>query len=223
VAPVIVASGLAVGWVATTGALDVVANNGKQDTTLEVFGFMIEHARQYAVQMFGSFNPRGTLVPVAVEPFFWTALGLLVLWAALRAEWRVRIAMLLIVAATLLVGLVLVAASVHTNGIVWSGRYALPLAVGLPVLAGVTVDGTAEAWRPALAAALVAVALGCQVAGIYSLLRRFSVGTRGAIDILFTHVDWEPPPGVTAVAMAALGLSVLTGAWVLFAPRPGCN
>jgi hypothetical protein len=216
----LVASCVAVAWVATQGALDVVALGNKQFTAIHAFRYVLDHTRRYAVEMFGSFNPRGTLVPAAIEPFFWTALGALVIWALVRSGWRARLAMLLVIVATVLAGPVLTAASIHTDGIIWNGRYALPVLVGLPVLAGVAVDRTAEAKWKAPAAVLVAVALGCQVVGIYWLMRRFAVGTQGAINILFTRVEWEPPLGVPLIAIAALALAVLIGAWVLVvAPR----
>jgi hypothetical protein len=216
----VVASGLAVAWVATQGSLDVVALGNRRYTAFRAFGFVIGHTLRYLMQLFGSFNPRGTHIPIAAEPFFWAALALLVVWAVVRAGWRVRFAMLLVVAATVLAGPVLTAASIHADGIIWNGRYLLAAAVGLPVLAGVAVDGTALARRKAPSAVLVAVALGCQVVGIYALLRRFAVGTRGEMDILFAHVSWQPPLGVTLIAIGALAVTVLTATFVLLlAPR----
>lgn len=236
-----VASAAALTWVVTEHALDLVSLGSRRYSAVDAFGMALGRTRHYLVEMFGGFNPRGTDVPAQLEVLFWAVLAALVACALWRGRWRVRIALLSIAAATVLAGPVLTAASVGHDGVIWHGRYVLPFAVGLPILASAALTarpaavgrhvrlharhrarhriGGATSTRVGTLV-LLSVALACQVVALYFLLRRFAVGTRGPTDILFRHVSWQPPAGVTALVLGSMIVAALLVGWVrVAAPR----
>ena len=115
----------------------------------------------------------------------------------------------------------------HRFGLIWQGRYELPVAVGLPILAAFALQAAVgprcsegrprdDAGPPAVAA----LALGgmccwafAQVASVLGDLRRYAVGS-GPWTAL-AHPVWRPPvpvPVVAAMAVAGAGAVVLLGA-----------
>jgi hypothetical protein len=107
-----------------------------------------------------------------------------------------------------------------TIGFGWQGRYTLPLAVGVPVVAALALSprrGTRQVQaRPLhLGVSLLAVA---QAAIFFDALRRYSVGTGGSID--FFGGRWQPPLG--AAGLTALFVVALVGytMWLAVLCRP---
>jgi hypothetical protein len=95
-------------------------------------------------------------------------------------------------------------------GYFWQGRYLLPLAAGVPILAGVGAGRTATAIpRVTRFAAVIAVALAvAQWLALAQLLRRYSVGTDGTI-WFFTAARWDPPVPALVLLVAAAALLAL--------------
>lgn len=136
------------------------------------------------------------------------------------ARARQNVGLVLTVLATVALPVVLQTPRVAEQGLAWQGRYTLPLAVGIPVLAILSVDrGAADgvARRGAVAGAVV---LG--IGSLYALwwnLRRYVHGIEGELSIL--SGPWQPPAGA-GLWMAVLGLfTVATVALVAVLPdRP---
>ncbi|GAA1475938.1 hypothetical protein GCM10009623_03840 [Nocardioides aestuarii] len=99
------------------------------------------------------------------------ALGFILVAAVIRARGRHRVvlgAMLLLVVA---LPVVLTAATMDTQGVIWQGRYQLAWAVGIPVVAGAVLDHTGflrgERDKPVvLLVVLLAIAHGMSVWGV---------------------------------------------------------
>ncbi|MEU6311836.1 DUF2142 domain-containing protein [Streptomyces sp. NPDC047014] len=98
-------------------------------------------------------------------------------------------------------------------GMVWQGRYLLPFAVGLPLMAvlicATRSPATGFPWRRLAGFAVGGLALA-HAAAFYWTLRRFAVGTDGPW--LAVHAHWAPPGGwvlwTGVYTMAALALVV---------------
>ena len=114
-------------------------------------------------------------------------------------------------------------AGVHKAGFIWQGRYTLPLAVGVPVIAGIGIGSSERARRlearlaPRFGWALVAALALAHILAFAEMLRRYSVGVDGPL-WFFPDARWEPPvPSLVLV----IGYSILIAGtlwWVVLAP-----
>jgi hypothetical protein len=82
----------------------------------------------------------------------------------------------------------------RSSGLFWQGRYTLPLAVGVPILAGAIAARsplrlTLPARIPVIGATVLAF---CHVTDFAQTLRRYTVGYDGAIQF-WNHPQWTPP------------------------------
>jgi hypothetical protein len=113
------------------------------------------------------------------------------------------------------------APTAHEFGFVWSGRYGIALAAGVPILAAAAVGLRGWSARTAKVAAgsvLAVVAFG-QVVAHWANMRRYVVGLDGPV-VYLGHDGWSPPlgaPVLLAVVVAAsaglvwLGYRIATG------------
>jgi hypothetical protein len=91
-----------------------------------------------------AFPFRDQPAPVVVYPLFGIAL-LALWWAAVRrSRGRLRVGILVLTVGVLVMPVVLTAATYDSSGVIWQGRYGLPLAVGLPLLSAFALGR----WRP---------------------------------------------------------------------------
>ena len=90
-------------------------------------------------EMIGMFGWLDTVTPMATTIFWLVAVGALVLLAIIagtrRAAWAIGVTLAL----TYVVPVVIETARASSNNLVWHGRYTLPFAVGIPLLAGYTL------------------------------------------------------------------------------------
>jgi len=121
------------------------------------------------------------------------------------------------------------APKIDTVGIYWQGRYSLPLAVGLPLVAS-TVQArrgsrrSSSRWvRPITVAGILLVGtaiVAAQVAAFLTALHRYQTGLGAAPG---APVRWQPPGGtplVIALLVAGLALALGLFAWMALAPGP---
>lgn len=103
----------------------------------------------------------------------------------------------------------------------WQGRYIWPLAIGLPLLAGIILDDAfpVRSWHSRLAklptmvsGALVITAVAA-VTDLVIVMRRYMVGTHGPI--WFFDGPWQPPvpPLVLVLAAMAAQATLVALAW----------
>ena len=112
----------------------------------------------------------------------------------------------------------------ETNGLVWQGRYGLPLLAGAPILAAVSIlhgNGVNEPERNRIAdLGLAAMGVG-HVVGYYWAMRRWTVGLGGPTNFL-GHERWKPPvPFPTWLLLGGFAASVVVGVWGLRASTGG--
>jgi hypothetical protein len=166
----------------------------------------LTHIEHLGSQMIGRFGWLDTAAP-PLTVWVWVGLGVVVLAVGLaRGRPRARIAVLLALALAVLVPAVVEASSFPRIGYWWQGRYSLPLAVGVPLLA---LAGRRPPRRllQVLAAVLVTgVAVG-EEAAFAQTLARYTVGAGHGLGLGAVH--WQPPlpPLVLVIgfAVAVLG------------------
>jgi len=151
------------------------------------------------------------------------AAGLLVLIGLVgRRHGRLALALGLTVVGLLAAPIVMQIPTAAQTGLIWQGRYGLPVAVGIPVVAAVALAHQDVAVRDVvrrsgrLAVPLLAAG---HVAAFLSASRRFSQGTD--LPLLDLTPEWSSPVGyLTGVALYAVVVAVLAlvGWWAL---RPG--
>ncbi len=163
-----------------------------------------------AIGYFGWFDARAPLLTVVV----WiAATGCLVLCGVSYARWRERAALMLTLAAAVVVPLVLVLAVARQYGYIGLGRYFLPLFVGIPIVASVSMGPAIEALDGArrLAGTLLMVLGAGQVLAFWWALHRYLVGQEGPFAPTATVAGgWAPP-------LPAALLDIIYAALVLLA------
>jgi hypothetical protein len=152
----------------------------------------------------------------------WTAvIGLVLALGLSVSSRRASIALLLVAAATALLPLVSEYREVPIIGPFWQGRYTLPLAVGVPIVAAYLIGASSIGARLARSrlALVVGLALGVgQFLGFAQTLRRFTVGSNGPFQY-WRNAPWAPPFGALPVTLAFIGALVVWLVWML-GPTP---
>jgi hypothetical protein len=176
----------------------------------------IEYAHG-AIALFGWLD-----TPAPPEVFFvWAGLvGALLLAAVCVLRGRRLAFALTLLGAYVVLPPVVQAAYIHGGGLIWQGRYALPLFVCLCVGIAAVLDQSVRTsvgtvWLRRLTL-VTAVALAA--AGFYAFefaLRRYSVGPDGSLKAFLVGTpSWAPPGGVPLWLLLAAALSAV-GAWLL--------
>lgn len=167
---------------------------------------LVGQTGQYVENMIGRFGWVDTPPPLVTELVWWLGTGALLGLAAVLADRLVLRAVALTAAATLVVPIAAQLPSTDSIGMPWQGRYTLPLAVGVLVLAVVGISGRAASgaegvaagrWRSAVVALAVAAPVG-HAAAVAWALRRYVTGLQGSLDLL-GDAAWTPPGGVAGV------------------------
>ena len=155
---------------------------------------------------------------------------------ARRTRRRLTAVILAVVAAVLMIPIVMDMISARTTAFEWQGRYTLPLAVGIPILAAYALGNDERLTRPTtlrLTAGVTAFVLAAEQVHVFVwTMHRYMVGTNGPLD--FLSGPWQPPapPGILIAAFVVgsrdtwrhvvcadrLGRGLRT--W-LIQPRPG--
>ncbi|MCX5014087.1 DUF2142 domain-containing protein [Streptomyces sp. NBC_00555] len=181
----------------------------------------------YIKQMLGYFGWLDTPAPAFMYVVWMAVLGTLVALALVYGRRRDVVAVLGMLAAVVLVPVAAQASEAERIGMVWQGRYLLPFAVGLPLMAVLICATRAPErgfpWRRLVGFSVAGLALA-NGAAFYWTLRRFTVGTKGSW--LATHAHWAPPggwvlwTGVYTAAALAIVVAALVSDRKPAAPQP---
>ncbi|HEX7095108.1 MAG TPA: DUF2142 domain-containing protein [Acidimicrobiales bacterium] len=173
-----------------------------------------------ARQMIGVFGWLDTPAPTMTYVAWWVMIGALVLVALGCGTRREQAVLGSTLALVVVLPVVLETSQAHELGLAWQGRYTLPLAVGIPMLAStVTVRAFDQIDDATRFTRLVAVGfvLGHFLA-YYQLLRRYSVGASGPL-LFFRVSRWDPPvPSVLLLVGYAVAVTVLAWSVVTITP-----
>ena len=168
-------------------------------------------------QLFGVFGWLDTGPPASWTQLWLVGVVVLIVIALVLGTWRQRFVVVMITAAAIVFPLVAEAASAPRIGFVWQGRYTLPLAIGVPVVAAWVIaarPGRTEALLWTRRSLLVAVAVGMATAQFFAhavALTRYVVGLPAAILAYLHGTGWAPPLGrwgLFALAVTACGAYV---------------
>ncbi len=192
-----------------------------------IFGTLPTFARQ----SIGSFGSPDTASPVVAVGIWLLAAGLVTGLAIVTGRrWEALALGLVIISAFVLLPVLADYSHARSNGYIWQGRYQFPLTAGVPILASAILG--ARTVHPAgvvrrfgnPAAILVCGALAAgHLASWYWVLRRYMVGTRGAVNPFTAGANrWHPASSFLLIAplvvLTTVGLMALVG---LLSTEPG--
>lgn len=167
-------------------------------------------------EMVGVFGWLDTPSPEGAFLLWVLAIGALVgLALAVAPRPRLIVAIGMVSAAGLLVPVALELAGARQIGLHYQGRYTLPLAAGVPLLAGIAVGigGTPRHSRR-LVFALGAAVATAQLLAFGQALRRYTVGASGSL-APWSALRWSPPLPVMLLLVGALVGFVGLVTWLL--------
>jgi hypothetical protein len=170
--------------------------------------------------MIGRFGWLDTQAP-APTWFLWTAALAFVFFLALVwVDRRRALALLGLLGAVILVPLLIESTPYQSAGTFWQGRYTLPLAVGVPIVAAFALEST-EAGRRLVNkrfAWTVGFVLGAAHFLAYAQnLRRYTVGYDGPIRF-WSNPDWMPPLPPLLLTAAYTGVLAVFLSFLLIGP-----
>lgn len=157
--------------------------------------------------------------PSLTQALWWAvvALGAYATWRRGSRRWRTWMMVLAFVLVSPVVFEVLLAQKI---GFVWQGRYSIPIALGLVVLA---VDGPlpSRLWVLPTGWAIVGASFALEVATFWYVLRRYTVGLNGSW--LFRRAGWNPP--TAPFVLLALNGALMAGLVLAVSgfPRQPCD
>jgi hypothetical protein len=201
-------------WLVSAGTLDSSNSNtpGVPGSLSNVANGSLGRGLVYYDELIGVFGWRDTSPPSAVFLLWTAAIAALATVGILLARRPVVMAMLSTALLTWLLPIVFETRDAHNAGYFWQGRYTLPLAVGVPILAAF---GSAESGRIRRVASgrvvwCLGVALGVsQVLAFGQAIRRYAVGAHGPNNF-FTDTAWSPP---VPAALLLVGFAIAVAAW----------
>jgi hypothetical protein len=178
------------------------------DTVKQVLGNSLNDIRD-SISLTGWLDTR---LPGIANVFWITGMVVLVIGLFIARAYRELIALAFIAVAFLGIETYVLYTQTNSNGLNWQGRYGLPIYIGLPFIV--------MARRPRIQARtlhlLIVIFAVLQWVSLYWGLRRWTVGTNGALFYVFGE-DWIPPvPSVVILAVAA------AGAWLVVAGVRAC-
>jgi hypothetical protein len=177
----------------------------------------IGHSSVEFREMIGVFGWNDTPAPTLTFLMWVAALGGLAALAVAFGRRRDVVAMLVAGVATAVVPVVLFVRQSGFAG--WQGRYTMPLAVGVPVLAALALRGTALRNARGAAVVLVGGALGVgHVLAFAQNLRRYTVGLAGTV-WFWTQEQWSPPVSSLLLVIAFVVATACWVTWMLWPSR----
>jgi hypothetical protein len=201
-------------WLVGAGTLDSSNSNtpGVPGSLSNVANGSLGRGLVYYDELIGVFGWRDTSPPTAVFLLWTAAIAAVATIGILLARRPVVMAMLSTALLTWLLPIAFETRDAHNAGYFWQGRYTLPLAVGVPILAAF---GSAESGRIRRVASgrvlwCLGVALGVsQVLAFGQAIRRYAVGAHGPNNF-FTDTAWSPP---IPAALLLIGFAIAVAAW----------
>jgi hypothetical protein len=195
---VVVAVGLSVAWSLRAGLTDPSTDQGL-NTTWPPSSLVV-----WPLQTIAAFPFRNIPGPAIVYPIVVILAGGLLVLALNRSRGAQRWALVLGVAVALVLPIVLTAATRQTQGVIWQGRYGLPVAIGFVLMAGVVLGqkgpGPTRSAAVSTAVMLTVGTAACLLKVVHEELIRPASAGDGA---------WWPPPAWLLVVGSALAYALL--------------
>jgi hypothetical protein len=199
-------------WLLHSGMLSVElqAVNGEHETAIKSTVGAVAGYYQQMIGAFGWLDAGVASVPV----YCWVFLGLGALMLALGVgSAPERRAAVVVLGLSWLLPVTAQYGEWKTNGLVWQGRYSLPLVAGLPILAMLAVERGGRLRireQHRMSRILAAVMIVGQCAGYYWAMRRFTVSQDGSLWYL-SHPTWRPYTASPTLLLVAFVLVTTLG------------
>jgi hypothetical protein len=212
---VTVATGLALVWTLSIG-VSIIGYSGALASWSRphIASVVLGDTGTYIRQMVGLFSFDNVAAPLFTFVVFWTLAGLLVMLAVVVARRRQLLVLIALVGATVLLPVAIDVLEAGKYGYLWQGRYSLPLAIGIPLLAAFTVgreSAHVERRYPVVTVSAVTAIVVAHIGAFTWFLRHF-MWSRGQWS--FLHSQWEPPiPGLILVICFG-AVAVAYGWWL---------
>jgi hypothetical protein len=198
-------------WSRLAGTADVTTGPGVGGSLAEALRMTFRNADGWWVQQIGVLGWLDTPPPAAVHWGTVMLAGVVLLPALVGGKPSMRWAVLAAAVATVVVPLAAQTVLYPTTGLIWQGRYTLPLTVGVVIAAGFALDET-SAFEARFAGRLLSLCLTLWAGigilmGFYNL-QRYATGTgiSAGYSILWSSTPWEAPGGnALAFAVTAAG------------------
>ena len=172
-----------------------------------------------ALEMIGSFGWLDTPSPALTWVPWIAAVGFVILLAVSWARRRDVVILIALLIAVIAVPALLESARYEdSGGYFWQGRYTLPLAVGIPILATIALASTEYGRQLATRRFMFAIGAVVSVAHVLAFaqnLRRYTVGYDGEIQY-WRHAAWSPPVSSLLLTIAYT-IVVIGFVWWVFA------
>lgn len=155
------------------------------------------------IEMLGRPGWLETALPGLTYLLLIAVLSALVLLAVAVGARRYMVAMLVAIAVTVAAPIVLESWQARSYGFYWQGRYTLPFAVGVPLLAGFALQSDAgrRLLRSRLLPTLGGLLVVAQLLAFNQALRRWSVGADGPV-FYWLEPNWDPPLPASVLLVA---------------------
>lgn len=225
-----VAGAAAAAWVVGTNSLGSggeVTSPGL--TFLSAAKMTVLAWNEYLVNMVGEFGWMDTQLETWVHMTFAAGAGVVVVLALAVGTWRERAALVLVGVGTFALPVLVHASQARYLGLIWQGRYILPVAIGLPLLAGAVLVARMSALGPALldparrlgvaVATVVAIVLATvQLLAFGENLHRYVNGEDGGWVSLAPDA-WLPPLPLGLVIALGVLATAAYGAHLVWVAR----
>jgi hypothetical protein len=218
---IVVSAFAQVAWDVIAKPLDV-APQGPQRAhfaTAEVLRNTFGASWGRAREMIGSFGWLDTPSPALTWVPWIAAIGFVFLLAVMWSRRRdVAILIGLVIAVIAVPALLESARYEDSGGYFWQGRYTLPLAFGIPILATIALASTERGRQLATRRLMFAIGTVVAVAHVLAFaqnLRRYTVGYDGVIQY-WKHPAWSPPVSSLLLTIAYT-IVVIGFVWWVFA------
>jgi Predicted membrane protein (DUF2142) len=211
---------LQVAWNTYAKPLDASLTDQRTNVdTAEVFRQTFGATLGRVQEMIGVFGWLDTPSPALTWLPWIATIGFLFLLAIIWARRRDVVILLAILSVVIVVPVLLESARYEdADGFFWQGRYTLPLAVGLPILATIVLASTERGRQLVSRRLLFGIGIVVCVAHVLAFaqnLRRYTVGYDGEIQY-WKHPEWSPP--VSAILLTIGYTIVIIGfVWWVFA------
>jgi hypothetical protein len=212
-----------IAWIAFAHGLDLSVPPALKIelSTPEIVRETVSRVPMFFVEMLGNLGWIDTRLPRLSYILLTAALTSLVLFAMATGTRRYVLAMLVAIVVTVVVPIVLESWQATDYGFYWQGRYTLPFAVGVPLLAVFALQS--HGGRRLLRGGLFVPALGsllivANLLAFYQALRRWSVGAKGAY-LYWLHPNWKSPVPQWLLIGAYSAAFIAFVVWLLGAVR----
>ena len=214
---------LAAAYVDLAGALTITPSGipiSPHATAFTVANMYQAHLSIYVTQVVGDFGWLDTPAPFLVVFVIGVVIAGLIALAVMTSRRRHAAVLIGVIVASIFVPMAIdIKNALQIHNDVWQSRYALPLYVGVPLMAA-TIAGRSKSLKALHVRRLIIstawVVAVCQFVCFFIALHRYTVGVNGGLNP-FAHVagSWTPPiPEVVLLGLAALFIA-LYGWWIV--------